>query len=164
VLAAGWAIPASLALRAGNRTGAAVTVFLSLVTGALAALPGAHPAASPLKRALNPVLLVLGECLLYAAAGWWVRVYRDAAGPLAVAFLAAAGALLLGYARTRIRASAGLDLPDGPLGLAGREVRLLVLLLGIATGQVYAALIVCAALAHAAVLLHLVRLRGALTG
>ena len=119
---------------------------------------------SPLRLASIQVLNICSECALYAAAAYWTHEHQDVPGPLALGFVAAAGALLLSYARTRIRASAGQDLPDGPYGLAGREVRLLVLALGIATGQVYAALIVIAVLAHGATLLHLARLRATLTG
>jgi hypothetical protein len=57
-----------------------------------------------------------------------------------------------------------MDLADGPWGIAARELRLVMLAVGIAIAQPYWALVVIAVLAHSAVLLHLARLRVLLRG
>jgi hypothetical protein len=106
----------------------------------------------------------VAEGALIVASAVWVHRHESDPGPLAVGYLALAGALLLGYARLRIRSSAGIDLPDGPYGIASREVRLLALTVGMLAGELYWALVLVAALTHTAIVLHLVRLRVTLSG
>jgi hypothetical protein len=137
---------------------AAVAVLLAF-RGAVAASIARRAGTAPWRRAAITVANIGAEGALIGAAAAWSRSHTNLAAPLAVGFLAFGGVLLLSYARIRIRASAGIDLADGPWGIAAREVRLLVLAAGILIGQAYWALVIIAALTNASVLGHLVRLR-----
>jgi hypothetical protein len=146
------------------RFGAAANVLLGAMFGGLVAVAGRRAEVSTWQRAAGVVVNISAEGLMLAAAAVWARSHEDWSAPLAVGFLAFGGAILLSYARTRIRASAGMDLADGPWGIASREVRLVVLAIGVLSGQVYWALVIIAALANGAVLGHLGRLRLTLRG
>lgn len=143
---------------------AAALLVLAAWRGGTAVLIAERDGVAPWQRALAIVLNLVAEGAVIVASAVWVQQNRTDPGPLAVGYLALAGALLLGYARLRIRSSAGIDLPDGPYGIAAREVRLLALVVGMLIGEVYWALVLVAALAHTAVIIHLVRLRVTLTG
>lgn len=142
----------------------AAYLVLLMLTAAMAArvLSSALPA--PAVRAPAAVLLIVGEGAAILGLAVAARESGAGPGPLAAGFLALAGVLALSFARVRIRASAGADLPDGPLGLASREVRLVVLALGVILGAEYAALIIVAAACHATVFLHLLTMRRSLAG
>ena len=147
-----------------GRSLAAALIVLSGFRGGLVSVLAASERVPVWQRALGAVVNACAEGVAIAAAALWAREHEGYPGPLAVGFLAFAGALLLGYARTRIEASAAMDLPDGPFGLAAREVRLLILALGVLIGGPYWALVAIAAISHAMVLAHLVRLRMTLAG
>ena len=158
------AVAAAALLLAGERIPAGALILLAAWRGGLAAGLAARPGVAAPAQATVLVANVLAGAALSVAAGFWTHANRDLPGPLAVGFLALAGGLMLAYARIRVRASAGIDLPDGPLGVASRELRLAVLAVGAFSGQLYWALLLDAALAHAAVLGHLGRLRLTLRG
>lgn len=162
IVTAGYSVAASLLLTRDARGLAAVVVLFGAFRGAILRAMTARTTAKPWQRAAGLVVSICAEGAVIAAAAVWARRHEALPGPLAIGFLAFGGALLLSYARTRIRASSGDDLPDGPYGIASREVRLLVLAAGILAGQAYWALVVIAVLANAAVLGHLVRLRATL--
>jgi hypothetical protein len=143
---------------------AAALVVFAAWRGGTAVLIAERDRVPPWQRALAIVLSLVAEGAVIVASAVWVHRREGDPGPLAIGYLALAGALLLGYARLRIRASAGVDIPDGPYGIASREVRLLALAVGMLAGEVYWAMVLVAVLAHAAVVLHLVRLRITLTG
>ena len=164
VVALVYALAGALLLVADNRLLAGVLAALAAWRGGLAAVLGEREGQHTGVRALSAVFNLAGEGALIAAGAAWARSHQELPMPFAAGFLAFTGAMLLGYARTRIRASAGLDLADGPWGVASREVRLLVLAAGIVSGQVYWALVVNAALSNAAVLGHLGTLRMRLSG
>jgi hypothetical protein len=113
----------------------------------------------PWQRALAIALNLTAEGAVIVTAAVWAQRHESGAGPLAIGYLALAGALMLGYARTRIRASSGNDAPDGPYGIASREVRLLVIAVGALAGTMYWPLVLVAVLAHASVVGHLIRMR-----
>lgn len=168
LLAAIAAVLAAAYLAAGVPDRPGLRLLAALVVGAVgwsggvaavrAALPG-HPA---FDRASVLVLTVLSDGVVVVGAAFWAKDHETSPGPLTVGFLALAGSLMVAYARTRILASAGLDRADGPWGIASREVRMLIMALGIALGQTYWALALSAALAHGAVVGHLVQLRATL--
>ena len=164
IVALVYAMAGAAALFADQRLLAAVLMMLAAWRGGVATVLGERTDQRTWVRALGAVLNLCGEGALIAAGAAWARAHQDLPAPLAVGFLAFGGALLLGYARARIRASAGLDLADGPWGLASREVRLLALAVGALSGQVYWALVIVAVLSNAAVLGHLGRLRLRLSG
>jgi hypothetical protein len=158
------ALAAAALLFVGVPAGAAIVTVLAALTVGIASARAAMPGVSATRRAWVPAISVIAEGLIIVAAAFWARSIAQGPGPLAAGFLAAAGAILLTYARTRIVASAGMDLADGPWGIAARELRLVMLAVGIAIAQPYWALVVIAVLAHSAVLLHLARLRVLLRG
>lgn len=154
----------ALLLANDHRVAAALLILLAMWRGGIGAMLAERDGPTWL-RAASAAVNVAAEGLIIGAAALWLRRNEEVAGPLAVGYLAFAGVLLLAYARVRIRASGGMNLPDGPGGVASREVRLLLVALGAAAGApVYWALVALAALAHGTVLGHLARLRGRLTG
>lgn len=159
IIGLGYGIAGALVLIAGASAFAAALVVLMLWRGGTAMLLAERDGVPPWQRALAVVLNLVAEGAVIVAAAVWAQRHESGAGPLAVGYLALAGALMLGYARMRIRASSGSDAPDGPYGIASREVRLLVLTVGILAGTVYWALVLVAVLAHLAVIGHLIRLR-----
>jgi hypothetical protein len=164
IISCAYGVGAAFFLLVNGRAIAAALLVLAAWRGGMAALLVERPGAPSWQRAAAIVLNVCGEGAAITAAAVWVR--REGAEPaaLAVGFLAFAGVLLLSYARVRIRASAGLDLADGPYGVAAREVRLLLLAVGVLAGQPYWPLVAIAALTHGSVAGHLVHLRRSLAG
>jgi len=97
-------------------------------------------------------------CILGGLGAWSLR-HEHRPAPLAVAFLALAGELVLAYAGARVRASAGADAARHLFRHEGRGWRLLLTALGALTGQAWLALVALAVLTHARVAWALVRLR-----
>ncbi|MGD9893028.1 MAG: hypothetical protein AB7R89_29495 [Dehalococcoidia bacterium] len=159
IIGFGYGIAGALVLIAGATAFTAALVVLMVWRGGTAMLLAERAGVPPWQRALAVVLNLVAEGAVIVSAAVWAQRHESGAGPLAVGFLALAGALLLGYARMRIRASSGSDAPDGPYGVASREVRLLVIAVGLLAGAAYWPLVVVAVLAHAAVIGHLIRLR-----
>jgi hypothetical protein len=143
---------------------AAALLILAAWRGGTAALLAEREGIPPWQRAAAAVLNVSAECCVVAAAAIWAHQHEDRPGALAVGMLAFGGVLLLSYARVRIEASAGMSLPDGPYGIASREVRLLILAIAMLAGATYWALIAIAILTHGSVAVHLYRLRMDLRG
>jgi hypothetical protein len=154
-----YAAVGAILLLTSNRLFAAVFVVLAAWRGGMAAVLSEREGQPTWVRALCAVLNLAAEGALIAAGAAWAHGHYDQTAPFGIGFLAFGGAILLAYARTRIRASAGIDLPDGPWGIASREVRVLLLAAGILSDRVYGALVVVAFLGNAAVLGHLARLR-----
>jgi len=142
----------------------AVGALLMVLWGGMAGVMATRPGIATWKSAASTALNIAAEGIFVVAVVIWSRRQEDLPGPLAVGFLAFGGALLLSYARTRILASAGLNLADGPWGVASREARLIILAVAVLVGQPYWGLVAVAVLAHGAVLGHLVRLRATLAG
>jgi hypothetical protein len=159
-----WSVVAVYCELDDRRLVAFAGIVLGAINGGALAVVSAEQELSSWRRALAAIVNICAEGAMIAAAAVWSRGHEDRPAPLAVGFLAFGGAILLSYARTRIRASSGMDLADGPWGIASREVRLLVLALGLLGGQAYWALVAIATLANGAVLGHLGRLRMTLRG
>jgi hypothetical protein len=164
IIGFGYGIGAALLLTVGATAFAAALIAFMVWRGGTAMLLAERIGVPPWQRALAIVMNLTAEGAVIAAAAVWAQRHDTGSGPLAVGFLALAGALMLGYARTRIRASSGSDAPDGPYGIASREVRLLVIAVGILAGAVYWPLVLVAVLAHASVIGHLIRMRVILKG
>lgn len=147
-----------------RRLSAALWIFVAAVNVGQGAARESRPNVTPLERSVFLTINLVVEAIITISVALWARQNQDLPGPLAVGFVALAGGMMLAYARTRILASAGRDLADGPYGIAAREVRLLVIALSLAVGQPYWGLVAAAALAHGAVVGHLLRLRGSLQG
>jgi hypothetical protein len=159
IIGFGYGFGATLVLTAGATAFAAALIVLMVWRGGTAMLLAERTGVPPWQRALAVVLNLVAEGAVIVSAAVWAQRHESGAGPLAVGYLALAGALLLGYARLRIRASAGVDAPDGPYGIASREVRLFVIAVGLLAGAAYWPLVVVAVLTHAAVIGHLIRMR-----
>lgn len=147
-----------------RRLSASGWIFVTALNVGQGGARESRPNVTPFERSVLLTIHLVVEAIITVSVAIWIRRHQDLPGPLAVGFIALAGGVMLAYARTRILASAGRDLADGPYGIAAREVRLLVIALSLALGQPYWGLVAAAALAHGAVLGHLARLRGSLTG
>lgn len=108
---------------------------------------------------IDSVLLLWVDGVILASVAIWERNHGVQQMPLVVGAFAVSGALLLAYSRARVLASAGLDMPDGPFGIAAREVRLLVIVIALALGFGYWGLLAAGVVAHAATLINLVWVR-----
>jgi phosphatidylglycerophosphate synthase len=90
---------------------------------------------------------------------WWAFRHEQHPAPLLIGLLALTGAFAVSYSRARAEASTGEPLTAGVLGLASRDVRLLILAIGCLTGRIYGALLLIAVAANLTVALRLLYLR-----
>ena len=103
------------------------------------------------------------DCVIAGGLAWYALEYEDEEWALLAGFAAAVGFLLVSYSRARLEREAGADVVADLLGVASRDVRLLLLALGALVGQAYWALIVVGALSYATVAWRLWRFRSAPT-
>lgn len=158
------AATAALLLANDRRLPPALLILVAMWRGGIGAMLADRDGPTWQRAAATAVNLA-AEGLILGATAVWLRRQAEVSGPLAVGYLAFAGVLLLAYARSRIRASAGLDAADGPGGVASREVRLSLVAAGALAGDgLYWALVAVAVLTHATVIGHLARLRTRLVG
>ena len=101
------------------------------------------------------------DCLIAGGMAWYALEYEHEERALLVGFAAAAGFLLVSYSRARLETVAGKDAVADLLGVASRDVRLLLLALGTLAGQAYWTLIAVSALSYATVAWRLWRFRAA---
>lgn len=107
----------------------------------------------------DAVLDRYADAVIIISMALWAHRYEAWPEPLLVGFATLTGALLISYSRARVEASTGLRLSEQFLGLASRDVRLLMLALGTAFEQVYWTLVAVAVLSHVTVLWRLALLR-----
>jgi phosphatidylglycerophosphate synthase len=89
----------------------------------------------------------------------WAVQHEDWPGAAVAGFLAVLGSLVISYSRARVEASTEVALSDGLLGLASRDVRLLLVFLGALVGQAYWTLVILAALTNVTVAWRLLYLK-----
>jgi len=90
---------------------------------------------------------------------WYAFDHENWPAPLVVGFAAVVAFILVSYSRARLETEGGKDVAFDLLGIASRDVRLLVLAIGAAFGQCWWTLVVVAALSYATVAWRLWRFR-----
>ncbi len=163
---AGLALAAAAlaALTSGASLLGGLLILLSaLADAAGSALPAcARPARWRIAAVIDGVADRYADLCILGGLGAWSLAHEDWPAPLLVAFTALVGELALAYTCARVQASAGTEAARRLFWWAGRDLRLLVAALGALTGQIWLALVVLAAVTHAAVAWGLVRLRRSL--
>jgi phosphatidylglycerophosphate synthase len=150
---AGWL------LYLGHNVWAAIAVHLSSVVdgvdGDLARLTGKG---SRFGAVFDAVLDRYADGAIVGGAAWWAYKHESYPAAALVGLIALVGAFAVSYSRARMEASAGFA-PEGfLLGVGTRDVRLLVLTLGLLVGQAWWALVLIAVAAHGTVLCRLAAL------
>lgn len=157
------ALGALALLGAGRNLEAAVLIQTSSVVdgadGDLARLKGA---ASRFGGLFDAFLDRYADAAIIGGLAWWAAAHQRWPAPLVVGLAALAGALTVSYSRARLEREGGPDAAAALLGLASRDVRLLILAAGALFGQAYWTLALVAALSWATVAWRLAASRNAL--
>jgi len=152
VLAALLAGAAALLLVAGRNIEAGVLIQASsIVDGVDGDLARAKAMATRFGGAFDAVLDRYADAAIVAGLAWYAHEYESLPGPALLGLAAIVGFMMVSYSRARLEAEGGRDVVSGLPGIAGRDVRLLVLAVGAAAGQTWPALAVMAALSYATV-------------
>lgn len=131
----------------------------SIVDGVDGDLARAKSMASTFGGIFDAVLDRYADAAITAGMTWYAYRQEDWPAPLLVGFAAAVAFMLVPYSRARIETEGGREATSGLLGIASRDVRLLVLALGAVAGQCWWALAIVAALSYATVAWRLVGFR-----
>jgi phosphatidylglycerophosphate synthase len=111
----------------------------------------------------DAVLDRFADAAIAGGMAWYALEHQDWPAPLVVGFAATVGFILVSYSRARLETMAGKEATSELLGLASRDVRLLLLAIGAVTGQCWWALLVVGAMSYATVAWRLWRFRGTAT-
>jgi phosphatidylglycerophosphate synthase len=150
-------------LAAGRNIEAGVLIQASsVVDGADGDLARAKGLASRFGALFDAVLDRYADAAVIGGLAWWAAAHQDRPAPLMAGFCALAGALAVSYSRARLEHEGGRDVAGALLGLASRDVRMLMLAIGAIAGQAYWALAAVAGLSWATVLWRLVSARQAM--
>lgn len=160
VLAALVAGAAALLLAFGRNVEAGVLIQASsIVDGVDGDLARAKAMATRFGGALDAVLDRYADAAIVAGMAWYAYHDEPLPGAAVLGLAAIVGFLLVSYSRARLEAEGGREAASELLGVAGRDVRLLVLAVGAVAGQAWLALAVMAALSYATVGWRLWRFR-----
>lgn len=144
---AGWL------LYLGHNVWAALAIHVSSVVdgvdGDLARLTGKG---SRFGAVFDAVLDRYADGAIIGGAAWWAFQHESYPAPALVGLIALVGAFAVSYSRARMEASAGFAPQGFLLGVGTRDVRLLLLTVGLLLGQAWWTLMVVAVVAHATVL------------
>ena len=147
---AGWL------LYLGHNVWAALAIHTSSVVdgvdGDLARLTGRS---SSFGAIFDAVLDRYADGAILGGATYWAYRHEGYPLPVLLGLVALVGAFAVSYSRARIEASAGFAPDAFLLGIGTRDVRLLLLTLGLLVGQGWWALLLVALAAHATVLARL---------
>ncbi len=154
---------ASLALLAGGRNIEAGVLIQasSIVDGVDGDLARAKGMASAFGGLFDAVLDRFADAAIAGGMAWYALAHEGWPGALTLGFAATVGAMLVSYSRARLETAGGTEAASELMGLASRDVRLLLLAAGAVAGQCWWALAVVAALSYATVAWRLVRFRHA---
>jgi phosphatidylglycerophosphate synthase len=145
----------------GHNVWAGVAIHVSSVVdgvdGDLARLTGR---ASRFGAIFDAVLDRYADAAIFGGMGWWAYRHESWPAALPIGLLALTGAFAISYSRARAEASAGVKLGGEFIGLASRDVRLLIAAAGCILGVVYWTLVAIALLSHLTVTWRLAYLRG----
>jgi phosphatidylglycerophosphate synthase len=151
---AGWL------LVAGHNVWAALAIHASSVIdgvdGDLARLTGRG---SRFGAVFDAVLDRYADAAIFGGMAWWAYEHESQPAALLLGMVTLTGAFAISYSRARVEASAGISITERLVGVASRDVRLLVAAIGCLVGQVYWALLLVAVATHATVAWRLLYLR-----
>jgi phosphatidylglycerophosphate synthase len=160
VIAFAIALGALALLAVGRNIEAGVVIQVSsIVDGVDGDLARAKAMASKFGGLLDAALDRYADAAIVGGMAWWALEHEDWPQPLLVGLAAAVGFLMVSYSRARLEREGGLEVASELLGIASRDVRLLVLAVGAIAGQAYWALLVMGALSYATVSWRLWRFR-----
>lgn len=131
----------------------------SIVDGVDGDLARAKAMASRFGGLFDAALDRYADAAIAGGMAWWALEHEDWSQPLLVGMAAAVAFMMVSYSRARLEREGGLDVASDLLGVASRDVRLLVLAVGAIAGQAYWALVVMGALSYATVAWRLWRFR-----
>lgn len=153
----------ALALLAVGRNieAGAIIQASSIVDGVDGDLARAKNMASKFGGLFDAVLDRFADAAIAGGMAWWALSHEDWPGALVLGFAATVGFLLVSYSRARLETVGGVEAASELLGLASRDVRLLLLAIGAAAGQCWWALAIVAGLSYATVAWRLWRFRHA---
>jgi len=147
-------------LWAGRNVEAGVLIQASsVIDGIDGDLARAKQMASRFGGVFDAVLDRYADALIAGGMGWYAYRHEDWPQPLLLAFAAAVGFLLVSYSRARLETEVGVDAVAASPPPASRDVRLLVLAVGVVVGQCWLALALVATLSYLSVALRLARIR-----
>lgn len=131
----------------------------SIVDGVDGDLARAKSLATRFGGVFDAVLDRYADAAIVAGMAWYAYRYEDWRQPALVGLIAIVGFLLVSYSRARLETAGGREVAADLLGIASRDVRLLVLAAGALLGQCWWALTVMAALSYATIVWRLWRFR-----
>jgi phosphatidylglycerophosphate synthase len=154
---------AALALLADGRNIEAGMIIQvsSVVDGVDGDLARAKQMASKFGGVFDAVLDRYADAAIAGGLAWYALEHEDARGALVVGFAAVVAFILVSYSRARLEREAGVEATADLLGIASRDVRLLLLAIGAVLGQAYWTLVLVTALSYATVAWRLWAFRGA---
>jgi len=152
VLALAVATAAGALIGAGrNVEGGVLVQASSVVDGMDGDLARAQGRESRFGAVFDSVLDRYADAAIAAGMAWYAWKHEDWRAPLVAGLAALVGFLMVSYSRARLEAEGGAAMTAELLGLASRDVRLLLLALAAIAGQAYWGLIVVAALSYVTV-------------
>jgi phosphatidylglycerophosphate synthase len=131
----------------------------SIVDGVDGDLARAKAMASKFGGLFDAALDRLADAAIAGGMAWYAFEHEDWPEPLLVGFAAAVSFLLVSYSRARLETVGGMEAASDLMGVASRDVRLLLLAFGAVIGQCWWALVIVGALSLATVCWRLVRFR-----
>lgn len=144
------AVLAAVLLGVGRNIEAGVLIQASsIVDGVDGDLARMKSLATRFGGTFDAVLDRYADAAITAGMAWYAYRYEDWPRPALVGFVAIVGFLLVSYSRARLESDAGPGMVADLLGIASRDVRLLVLAIGAVFGQCWWALVIVAALSYA---------------
>lgn len=160
VIAGLVAAAAAALLAIGRNIEAGVLIQTSsVVDGVDGDLARAKGMATRFGGAFDAVLDRYADAAIVAGMAWYAHEHEGWPQPALAGLVAIVGFLLVSYSRARLEAEGGRDVASDLIGVAGRDVRLLVLAAGAALGQCWPALVGMAAVSYATVAWRLWRSR-----
>jgi phosphatidylglycerophosphate synthase len=154
------AVAAAVLLAAGrNIEGGLLIQASSIVDGMDGDLARAKAMASRFGGLFDAVLDRYADAAIAVGLAWYAYRHEDWPAPLLVGIVAAVGFLMVSYSRARLEDEGGRELASDLLGVASRDVRLLVLAVAAVLGQAYWALLLVGAASYLTVGWRLVALR-----
>jgi phosphatidylglycerophosphate synthase len=160
IVACAMAFGALALLAAGRNIEAGVLVQASsIVDGVDGDLARAKRMASASGGLFDAVLDRVADAAIAGGMAWYALEQESWPGALTLGFAATVGFLLVSYSRARLETAGGVQAASELLGLASRDVRLLLLAIGAVVGQSWWALAAVGTLSYATVAWRLLRFR-----
>lgn len=160
VIAFGMALASLWLLAIGRNIEAGIIIQASsIVDGVDGDLARAKNMASKFGGLFDATLDRLADAAIAGGLAWYALRYEDWPAPLVIGFAAMVGFILVSYSRARLETMGGRETASELMGLASRDVRLLLLAIGAILGQCWWALVIVGALSYATVGWRLWRFR-----